>query len=226
MILPVNEIFETIQGEATWTGTPSVFVRMQGCDVGCPWCDTKHTWKVDPVKAVGTEAILAKTQDSDEYARFNPGHLAQIVCLQSKARHVVITGGEPCDYDLTDLTTALHIAGRTTQIETSGTRPVLCDARTWVTVSPKFSMPGGYAVLPQAMLRANEIKMPVGKPVDVEAVREVQRKMIDAGAWTDRFPIWLQPLSQSPKATALCVQAATEHGFRVSVQTHKFLNLR
>ncbi len=48
----VNEIFETIQGEATYTGTPAVFVRLQGCPVGCPWCDTKHTWDVELDKEI------------------------------------------------------------------------------------------------------------------------------------------------------------------------------
>ena len=43
--LPINEVYWTIQGEGVHTGVPALFVRMQGCAVGCPWCDTKHTWK-------------------------------------------------------------------------------------------------------------------------------------------------------------------------------------
>src|SRR4051794_25490444 len=56
----VNEVFESIQGEARHAGTPSVFVRLQGCAVGCPWCDTKHTWAADPDQEVSPEAMLAK----------------------------------------------------------------------------------------------------------------------------------------------------------------------
>ena len=42
--LPINGCFRPSKAEASFTGTPAVFVRLQGCPVGCPWCDTKHTW--------------------------------------------------------------------------------------------------------------------------------------------------------------------------------------
>lgn len=223
--MPVNEIFDTLQGEATFTGAPSTFVRMQFCDVGCPWCDTKYTWHTDPKRAVEYDAMAKKKDDDDTYAMVNVDDLVARLALRLP-RHVVITGGEPCAYDLSKFTEWLHDAGKTTQIETSGTRDIMCDHRTWVTVSPKIGMPGGYPLNWRAMRRANEVKMPVGKPADVATVIELQRQMMDAGHWTKDFPVWLQPLSQSPKATALCVQAATAHGFRVSIQTHKFLGLR
>jgi hypothetical protein len=59
--LPVNEFFETVQGEATFTGMPSTFVRLQRCDVGCPWCDTKYTWDIDPVNVDPLDAASAGT---------------------------------------------------------------------------------------------------------------------------------------------------------------------
>lgn len=46
--LLVNEIFWSLQGEGAFTGTPSVFFRLQGCSVGCPWCDTGYAQKCDP----------------------------------------------------------------------------------------------------------------------------------------------------------------------------------
>jgi 7-carboxy-7-deazaguanine synthase len=64
--------------------------------------------------------------------------------------------------------------------------------------------------------------MPVGKPADVE---RLARFIKDWGCEPDTT-IWLQPLSQSPKATALCVDAATANGWRVSIQTHKYLGVR
>ena len=42
--IPINEFFSTIQGEATFTGTPAFFIRTQECPVGCSFCDTKYTW--------------------------------------------------------------------------------------------------------------------------------------------------------------------------------------
>ena len=37
-MLKINEIFDTIQGEAHYTGTPATFIRLQGCPVGCKYC--------------------------------------------------------------------------------------------------------------------------------------------------------------------------------------------
>ncbi|MGB1619067.1 MAG: 7-carboxy-7-deazaguanine synthase QueE, partial [Flavobacteriales bacterium] len=41
---PVMEAFATVQGEGAHTGTPSWFIRLGGCDVGCVWCDVKESW--------------------------------------------------------------------------------------------------------------------------------------------------------------------------------------
>ena len=77
--LPVNELFATVQGEGAYTGTPAVFVRLQGCNVGCPWCDTKHTWTVDPDNAISAEAMLAKAKDGWTLSRlWVMGHLGGI----------------------------------------------------------------------------------------------------------------------------------------------------
>jgi 7-carboxy-7-deazaguanine synthase len=198
MNYPVNEIFQTVQGEATHTGTPAVFVRVQGCPVGCGWCDTKQTWDVpadhprlsveDIVRAVGRFA----------------------------ARHVVITGGEPCLYDLNPLLAGLAAAGYGLQIETSGVYPIQVPDSVWVTVSPKVGMPGG-TCRADSLARADEIKMPVGKPRDVETLLGLP---VPEGK-----PVWVQPLSESPAATRLCIEAATEHGWRVSFQVHKLVGL-
>jgi 7-carboxy-7-deazaguanine synthase len=216
----VNEIFQTVQGEATWTGSPSIFIRMQGCAVGCPWCDTKHTWAINPDAVVELSAMLSKTADSETYAALRADQIHDAVAATMLARHVVVTGGEPCEYDLTDLCAAFE-PRRTVQIETSGTEEVQASDRAWVTLSPKLGMPGGKQVQRQAVARADEIKMPVGKTADIEKLL----MFLDAYGPKTKS-IWLQPLSQSPKATALCVEAATRHGWRISMQTHKYLGMR
>lgn len=155
----------------------------------------------------------------DSYAMIEGSYLGLFLSGYGRARHIVITGGEPCDYDLRELTRTLHTEGRTTQIETSGTREIRASSSTWVTVSPKINMPGGYKVLESALDRANEIKMPVGRPKDVEKLKD----LLDG---FENKLVWLQPLSQSAKATKLCVEAATENGWRISCQIHKFINVR
>lgn len=230
MNLPVNEIFDTVQGEAFWTGTPALFIRLQGCDVGCPWCDTKHTWALDDEFQWQLSAVLAKEKDSPHFAVVDSDVLATLA-YDRGARHVVITGGEPCDHDLIPLTRRLTALGIMAQVETSGTANIRVHDNAWVTLSPKFDMPGGLVVRPQSIDRADEIKMPVGKQTDVDQLNEwldqhgTPARLIGRGP-RYRTRIWLQPLSQSEKATALCIEQARLHGYRVSIQTHKFLGVR
>lgn len=222
-VLPVNEMFDSIQGEATHAGTPSTFVRLQGCAVGCPWCDTKGTWKLDAGGKVPVLSMLAKdtVATTVEFADVETPDLVSIL-EQRVPRAVVITGGEPCNYDLTDLTGDLLLIKSLVQVETSGTQPIRVNPNTWVTLSPKVGMPGGFAVRKDAVGLADEIKWPVGSIRDVAALQDFIREYRPGR----HIPIWLQPLSRSPKATTLCIEAATEHGWRVSVQIHAFLGLR
>ena len=216
----VNEIFQSIQGEATFAGTPSTFVRLQGCDVGCPWCDTKYTWKTDGPR-VTIDEVIRKTTDNPTSAAFTA---AQVVGQIAAAvpRHVVITGGEPANYDLTELSQRLVDGGYGVQLETSGTAEIRIADDAWVTCSPKIGMPGGFKVRRDAVARADEIKMPVGKRADVDKLIDFLR---DYGV-SKKIPVWLQPLSQNKKASDICYQAAAIHGWRVSVQIHKYLGLR
>ncbi|MET4017736.1 7-carboxy-7-deazaguanine synthase QueE [Bradyrhizobium sp. S3.5.5] len=218
LMLPVNELFETVQGEATFTGMPSTFVRLQGCDVGCPWCDTKYTWELNHAPPDPLAIILGKIEPSPSFAAVSIDELVQTLS-QSQSRHLVLTGGEPCMYDLTELSGRMIADGWTVQVETSGTEPIRIDPRAWVTVSPKLNMPGGKTFQAEAWQRANEIKMPIGKPADVEELLALVRLHGPA-------LVWLQPLSMSKKATELCMEAARQNRWRISVQTHKFLGVR
>jgi 7-carboxy-7-deazaguanine synthase len=227
LILPVNELFETVQGEATFTGMPSTFVRLQGCDVGCPWCDTKYTWELNHRPADPLSTIVQKVTPSPAFAAASIDELVHALS-RSQSRHLVLTGGEPCMYDLTELSSRMIDQGWTVQVETSGTEPIRIDTRAWVTVSPKIDMPGGKTFRADAWDRANEIKMPIGKPADVEALLAlIHLHALRRAQENKEAPlIWLQPLSMSPKATALCIEAARRNRWRISVQTHKFLGVR
>ena len=44
LMLTVNEIFHSIQGESTHAGRPCVFVRLTACDLRCSWCDTPYAF--------------------------------------------------------------------------------------------------------------------------------------------------------------------------------------
>ncbi|TKI08830.1 7-carboxy-7-deazaguanine synthase QueE [Martelella alba] len=222
MQYPLNELFQTLQGEGYFTGVPAIFIRLQGCPVGCSWCDTKHTWRVDPRREIPPGEIPLKTGDSDSWAAISAEAMLDLIARQGyTARHVVITGGEPCIHDLLPLTQILERRGFHCQIETSGTHPIRCSPRTWVTVSPKVGMRGALTVLPEALRRADEIKHPVAR------LRDIERLDALLAVLDDEKPrvIALQPVSRKDDATRLCIDTCIARNWRLSLQTHKYLNI-
>ena len=222
MQYPINEVFQTLQGEGVFTGVPALFVRLQGCPVGCSWCDTKHTWEKEDQKKVPLGDIPIKTQESDAWGEASVAQILSLFQQQGySAKHVVITGGEPCLYDLRPLTEGLEQAGFSCQIETSGTHDILCSEKTWVTLSPKVGMKGGFKVLTSAINRANEIKHPVGREKDIEALDALLTLRTEHPVPV----VALQPISCKESATALCIKTCIERNWRFSMQTHKYLNI-
>ncbi|MFD2166819.1 7-carboxy-7-deazaguanine synthase QueE [Thalassotalea euphylliae] len=217
----INEIFETLQGEGSFTGQPSVFVRLQECPVGCSWCDTKHTWEAKPEFSIPVKDLLAKKGDSEHWSVLSVEEIIQLFNQQGyQAKHIVITGGEPCMFDLTPLCHALEQQGYSTQIETSGTFEVKTTDACWVTVSPKVNMRGGYPILAQAMERANEIKHPVATEQHVDDLKS----LLNEFKVTDK-QVYLQPISQKQRATELAIKTCIENDWRLSVQVHKYIGI-
>ena len=107
----VNEIFYSLQGEGYHTGRPAVFVRLSGCNLSCPFCDTLHT----------------------DYTEMTAGQIAE-KC--KSGIFLVLTGGEPALQADAELIDTLHRHGHYVAIETNGTRP-LPEGIDWVTLSPK-----------------------------------------------------------------------------------------
>jgi len=194
-------------------------LRLHGCIVGCPWCDTAETWAFDPANEQST--IDAALGANPRYAYADAEAIATYVRVHCPGpRWVLLTGGEPARYPLGSLVDALHRAGYKVALETSGTElghvGAGCD---WVCVSPKIDMPGGKNVLPEAVAIADEIKHVVGRQRDIEALDELLgRVKIKPDA-----VICLQPVSQSQKATALCIETVIARGWRLSVQVHKYI---
>ncbi|HAQ47449.1 MAG TPA: 7-carboxy-7-deazaguanine synthase QueE [Glaciecola sp.] len=219
---PVNEIFESIQGEGRFTGVPSVFLRLQGCPVGCPWCDTQHTWPVANEDIITVTQLREKNAEAPTHAYMSvAGFLDEYSKRGYQARHIVITGGEPAMHDLLPLTTELLAQGWSVQIETSGTFALLCHKDVFVTVSPKINMPGKFPILPQVMARANEIKHAIAMQKHVD---ELQALLVECPV-TDDTLIYLQPISQQARATELAVATCIKHNWRLSLQTHKFIGI-
>lgn len=220
--LKINEMFETIQGEGSFTGMPAIFIRLQGCPVGCPWCDTKHTWEINPEREQSVQQVLVKQAPDDSWFSETADGILRLFATQGYlAKHVVITGGEPAMYDLRPLTSVLIDAGYSVQIETSGTFEILVDDKTWVTLSPKVNMQGGYEIVDQALARADEIKHPIAMSKHVEELDA----LLARPATNPAAQIFLQPISQQKRATDLAVATCIQRNWRLSLQTHKYIGI-
>jgi organic radical activating enzyme len=195
--LPIVETFHSIQGEGFWTGTNAFFIRLAGCDVGCPWCDTKQSWS----------------------ARHHPQRLltelvAEAVAAQPKI--VIVTGGEPLMHNLDPLTQALHTAGLTIHLETSGSHPWSGEFD-WVTFSPKpFKQPN-----PSIYAHVNELKVVIASASDFEWA-QLQAQKVAEGAIKCLQPEWTDPDNRS-KIVEFVMQNPS---WRISLQTHKMLGVR
>lgn len=217
----INDVYTCVQGEGCQAGVAMVLVRLHGCSVGCPWCDTKETWAADPLHCVTsiTDALGANAK----YAIVGPYTIARHVAVHHAGpAWVLLTGGEPADQPLAPLIEELHQVGYKVAVETSGTATGMIGAGAdWVCVSPKIDMPGGRRVLAEAVVVADEIKMVVGKRADVERLDQLLAECPPKPC----AQICLQPLSQNDKATALCIETVQARGWRLSVQLHKYLRL-
>jgi 7-carboxy-7-deazaguanine synthase len=216
----LNDIYPTIQGEGVMAGTPVVMIRFHGCSVGCPWCDTKETWAFDEEFQVVT--IPDTLGRSPKFTYQSPHEISCfLVRNYSKLKWVLLSGGEPADQDLGVLVAELKNAGYKVAIETSGTATGhLSVPLDWVTVSPKFNMPGGREVIPDVLRNADEVKHVIGKYSDVQDLANFLRKK------KVRKPvICLQPVSQSIRATELAISECLERGWRLSIQIHKYLEI-
>lgn len=112
--MKVNEIFYSLQGEGQFTGTAAVFLRLSGCNLKCPFCDTRHE--------AGTE--MTDDEIIGEIGQYPSGHL-------------VITGGEPSMQLGYEFVEKLRNCGYFVQVETNGVLRLPPNVD-WITCSPKY----------------------------------------------------------------------------------------
>jgi len=206
----IAETFYSIQGEGATAGVPAVFVRLQGCSVGCSWCDTKYSWDPSAGREVELPALL------EEVATF-------------PCRRVVITGGEPLESPLfPPLSAALAERRYTVEVETSGTLepPPDCDAGIQWNVSVKLA---GSGVAEEKRINATAIgaflardawwKFVVSAPGEVGEVIHLAERFA-----LPRERVLLQPeglrAEELTARAAWLVEACKAHRFRFSPRLH------
>ena len=191
----VMEHFGTLQGEGYYTGRAAYFIRLSGCDVGCVWCDVKESWDVDAGKSYSLEEIKGLSEGFD---------------------FIVLTGGEPAMHDLRALTDMLHKENKFISLETSGCYE-LNGAVDWYTFSPKkFKKPH-----PEAYEKADELKVVIYHPSDLAWAEEHAEQV------NEQCLLYMQPeWSKKDQLQELIIDFIKRNPrWRLSLQTHKFLNI-
>jgi len=196
-VLPVMEYFYTIQGEGFYSGKSAFFIRLAGCDVGCVWCDVKESWDVNEHPLVTLDFLEKEV-------------------VTSRTNFVVITGGEPAMYDLTALINRLKKHEIEVAIETSGTYKLI-GAIDWYCFSPKkFKEP-----IEEAYQKADELKIIINHPSDFKWA-EMHASKVDSNCKLYLQPEW----SKQERFLPTIIDFVKKHPkWRISLQTHKFMNI-
>jgi len=195
--VPLIDQFYTLQGEGAFAGEAAYFLRVGGCDIGCSWCDEKISWNPAQHKSVFVDDIIDTIKDYN-------------------GKTLVVTGGEPSLYNLSILTEKARAIGFKTHVETSGAYKLSGDWN-WICLSPK---PQNKA-LEENFKRANELKVIVFKPSDIQWAEECASKV------SPDCKLYLQPeWSTHENNTPLIVDYIKENPkWRISIQSHKFMKI-
>lgn len=158
----VNEIFYSLQGEGTRQGMPCVFVRLQGCNLRCTWCDTPYALDLKQEhKLMTAQEIIA------EIEKYN-------------CNFIEFTGGEPLLYlykNISELFSTLLNCNYTIAVETNGSIDLsLLDKRVIKIMDIKCPASGEAAsFIPHNLdyiTARDEIKFVVASREDLEFMRE------------------------------------------------------
>lgn len=221
--LAVNSIFHTIQGEGPFAGSPAVFIRLAGCNLQCPLCDTEYTSR----ETVHVLKIVSRVRS------YKPKGFAQ-------PNLVVITGGEPFRQSIGPLILALLHEGFLVQIETNGTiyqhGVPYTDPRLTIVCSPKAGkinadlMPHIRAFKYVANVESLEGSVD-GLPS--HALEHPNGKGLARPSANWQGDIYLQPVDEkderrggkNDKNLTAVVHSCQKYGHRLCLQIHKIIGV-
>ncbi len=195
--LPLIDEFYTIQGEGFHFGKAAYFIRIGGCDIGCNWCDTKYSWKANKDKLADVKDITKNV-------------------IKTKAKTIVVTGGEPTLYNLTILCNEMKNNNIETYIETSGAHK-LTGTWDWICLSPKKNAPPCNDII----LKANELKIIINDNSDFEWA-EKYLKLVNPNCYLFLQPEWSKKNILTPKVVEYVKQNPK---WRISIQAHKYMHI-
>ncbi|WP_185877003.1 7-carboxy-7-deazaguanine synthase QueE [Blattabacterium cuenoti] len=196
---PIKESFYSIQGEGFYHGMSAYFIRFEGCNVKCNWCDTKESWKIKKNDFISINKIVNDINDSS-------------------VKNIVITGGEPMMWNLNPLIKTLKERGYHTHIETSGVYPIDKKYIDWITVSPKKIKPP----LKENYKKINELKIVISDEKDFLFAEEQSIYVKKTRCFLFLQPEWNNFSKIFPKIISYIKKNPK---WRISLQVHKMLNI-
>lgn len=213
--LDLVTVFPTVQGEGPFAGKPAIFVRLFGCNLQCPLCDTDYTSCKIPT---------------------DPSELLLIIrSYDFSTNLIVITGGEPFRQNLTPAVNLLLTEGYQVQIETNGTLyledfpyghenlTIVCSPKTRKVNSKLEPHIAAYKYVLHSGSIAED-----GLPI--RALDHSVRDTVARPSPSFKGTIYLQPADeQNAEINRLHVKAVIDSclkfGYTICLQLHKILNL-
>ena len=217
--LQVHSVFHTIQGEGPFCGTPAVFIRLAGCNLQCPFCDTDYTSQRQEMTIVA---------------------LVELVQTKAMSGLVVITGGEPFRQDISFLVDTLLRCKYYVQVETNGT---LAPSPDIVWKKSIHKREGAYIVCAPKTSKVNrkivELACAAKYVVKHDQVAEdglptqvLNHPCNDVVARLNKWvPVtYVQPCdvkdaAQNDKNLQTAIQSCMKHGYVLQLQVHKLINM-
>jgi len=205
-LIEIIEVFKTIQGEGPFSGTPATFIRMAGCSLQCPFCDTQYT--------EGRYWI----QEEDLIDRI----------VEAGNQLVVLTGGEPFRQNLRTLTGSLVREGFKVQIETNGISFHPIHPLTVIVCSPKTSQihseMGNHVDAWKYVLSHDAVSEKDGLPTSALGMNQSPARPTNTG------DVYLQPcdtgdVAENRKNLDAVLASCMKFGHRLQLQTHKLIGL-
>ncbi len=203
--LRITEIFYSIQGESSFIGLPTVFIRLTGCPLRCQYCDTAY--------AFSGGSLLTITQIIEQSARYN-------------TQYITVTGGEPLAQGNTPaLLDELIKQGYHVSIETSGALDIsTLNARVTKIMDLKTPASGEenknlYSNI-ESLNQTDEVKFVICNDDDYHWSKQIIKQY----QLTDRCNVLFSPSSDEYPATELADQIlADQLPVRFQMQLHKIL---
>ena len=228
--LGIHSIYLATEGEGVHIGTPQIFVRFQGCAVGCINCDAKETWDFDGPQS-SLNSVLEKIEiESGKYPH--------------RIKRVSITGGDPLhpkhEEGVRTLALELKKRGFFINIEAAGTRVVdsIFDNIDFVSFdlkTPSTGVKTNTTLLKKVLIqygKKTQIKSVISDKKDFEFTYDVFMQMQDELDDASAEVPWVltpcyEPHEEFPKERFIDIinlNQAFGSPFRVIGQQHKWIH--